>query len=89
MAEERRAGLSAAGACLPAAQADIAAAAEAAGLEYHYMPVNAMNYPGPDLPAMKSLFDDVDRPVLVIGTHFAAPTAGRIVRDGGTYRLDY
>jgi len=28
-------------------------------------------------------------PVLVIGTHFAAPTAGRIVRDGNTYRLDY
>lgn len=28
-----------------------------------------------------------DRPVLVIGTHFAAPTAGRIVRDGGAYRL--
>ena len=45
-------------------QAEIAAAAEAAGLEYHYMPVNAMNYPGPDLPAMKRLFDDPDRPVL-------------------------
>jgi len=30
-----------------------------------------------------------DRPVLVIGTHFAAPTAGRIVRDGDRYRLDY
>jgi glyoxylase-like metal-dependent hydrolase (beta-lactamase superfamily II) len=30
-----------------------------------------------------------DRPVLIIGTHFATPTAGRIVRDGGTYRLDY
>jgi len=30
-----------------------------------------------------------DRPVLIIGTHFAAPTAGRIVRDGATYRLDY
>jgi len=30
-----------------------------------------------------------DRPVLVIGTHFAAPTAGRIVRDGTSYRLDY
>jgi glyoxylase-like metal-dependent hydrolase (beta-lactamase superfamily II) len=30
-----------------------------------------------------------DRPVLIIGTHFAAPTAGRIVRDGGRYRLDY
>jgi len=28
-----------------------------------------------------------DRPVLVIGTHFAAPTAGRIVRDGATYRF--
>lgn len=28
-----------------------------------------------------------DRPVLVIGTHFAAPTAGRIVRDGDAYRL--
>lgn len=30
-----------------------------------------------------------DRPVLIIGTHFAAPTAGRIVRDGDSYRLDY
>ena len=30
-----------------------------------------------------------DRPVLVIGTHFAAPTAGRIVRDGDAFRLDY
>ncbi len=30
-----------------------------------------------------------DRPVLVIGTHFAAPTAGRIVRDGESFRLDY
>lgn len=30
-----------------------------------------------------------DKPVLIIGTHFAAPTAGRIVRDGGTLRLDY
>jgi glyoxylase-like metal-dependent hydrolase (beta-lactamase superfamily II) len=27
-------------------------------------------------------------PTLVIGTHFAAPTAGRIVRDGAAYRLD-
>jgi glyoxylase-like metal-dependent hydrolase (beta-lactamase superfamily II) len=30
-----------------------------------------------------------DRPVLVIGTHFAGPTAGRIVRDGDAYRLDF
>ena len=29
-----------------------------------------------------------DRPVLIIGTHFAAPTAGRIIRDGDSYRLD-
>jgi len=29
-----------------------------------------------------------DRPVLVIGTHFATPTAGHIVRDGECYRLD-
>ena len=30
-----------------------------------------------------------DRPVLVIGTHFAGPTAGKLVRDGDSYRLDY
>ena len=30
-----------------------------------------------------------DRPVLIIGTHFAAPTAGHVVRDGDTFRLDY
>ena len=29
-----------------------------------------------------------DSPVLVIGTHFAGPTAGRLVRDGDRYRLD-
>jgi len=29
-----------------------------------------------------------DRPVLIIGTHFATPTAGHIVRDGDSYRLD-
>lgn len=28
------------------------------------------------------------RPVLVIGTHFAGPSAGRLVRDGDAYRLD-
>lgn len=31
----------------------------------------------------------VDRPVLIIGTHFAGPTAGHIVTDGDAYRLDY
>jgi glyoxylase-like metal-dependent hydrolase (beta-lactamase superfamily II) len=29
-----------------------------------------------------------DTPTLVIGTHFAGATAGRIVRDGDAYRLD-
>lgn len=29
-----------------------------------------------------------DRPVLVIGTHFAGPTAGHLKRDGDVYRLD-
>jgi glyoxylase-like metal-dependent hydrolase (beta-lactamase superfamily II) len=29
-----------------------------------------------------------DRPVLVVGTHFAAPTAGHLVRDGGSWRLE-
>jgi glyoxylase-like metal-dependent hydrolase (beta-lactamase superfamily II) len=28
-----------------------------------------------------------DQPILVIGTHFAAPTAGRIVRDGAAFRF--
>jgi len=28
-----------------------------------------------------------NRPVLVIGTHFAGATAGRILRDGDAYRL--
>ena len=30
-----------------------------------------------------------DRPVLIIGTHFSGPTAGYIVTDGDTFRLDY
>lgn len=29
-----------------------------------------------------------DKPVLVLGTHFANPVGGRIVRDGATYRFD-
>jgi len=28
-----------------------------------------------------------DPAILVIGTHFAAPTAGRIVRDGAAFRF--
>jgi glyoxylase-like metal-dependent hydrolase (beta-lactamase superfamily II) len=29
-----------------------------------------------------------DKPILVLGTHFATPSAGRIVRDGNAWRLD-
>lgn len=29
-----------------------------------------------------------DTPTLIIGTHFAGPTAGKLVRDGNTYRFD-
>lgn len=29
-----------------------------------------------------------DTPTLILGTHFAGPTAGRLVRDGDAYRLD-
>jgi len=29
-----------------------------------------------------------NQPTLVIGTHFAGPTAGRVVRDGDAYRLE-
>jgi glyoxylase-like metal-dependent hydrolase (beta-lactamase superfamily II) len=36
----------------------------------------------------RMLADLASRPVLVIGTHFAGATAGRIVRDGDTYRMD-
>ena len=29
-----------------------------------------------------------DKPILVIGTHYAAPTAGRVVRDGAAFRFE-
>ncbi len=44
--------------------AEIEAAARAAGLEYHYLPVTAMNFPGPGFEQMADLFDDPGRPVL-------------------------
>ena len=44
--------------------ADIAAAAAAAGLEYHYLPITAGNFPGPDFGQMRRLLDDTVRPVL-------------------------
>jgi uncharacterized protein (TIGR01244 family) len=44
--------------------AAIGAAARAAGLEYHHMPVTAANFPGVDFDAMSDLLDDPTRPVL-------------------------
>jgi glyoxylase-like metal-dependent hydrolase (beta-lactamase superfamily II) len=32
--------------------------------------------------------DWADRPILVIGTHYAAPTAGHVVSDGDAYRFE-
>ena len=29
-----------------------------------------------------------DAPILVIGTHWSAPTAGHVRRDGGAFRLE-
>jgi uncharacterized protein (TIGR01244 family) len=42
---------------------ELAAAAKAAGLEYHYCPVNAFNYPGDRLEEMAAAFADESRPV--------------------------
>ena len=37
----------------------------------------------------RRMFADLaDQPVLVIGTHFAAPTAGRVKRDGDAFRFE-
>lgn len=37
----------------------------------------------------RRMFNELaEAPTLVIGTHFAAPTAGRIVRDGDAFRLE-
>ncbi|MCB1730399.1 MAG: TIGR01244 family phosphatase [Halieaceae bacterium] len=43
--------------------AEIEAAALAAGLEYHHLPVTGMNFPGPDVERMAQLLDDSSRPV--------------------------
>ena len=43
--------------------AEVEQAAKAAGLEYHYYPLNAFNYPGNDVEGMAALFDDREKPV--------------------------
>jgi hypothetical protein len=37
---------------------------------------------------LRMLADLAGQPTLVIGTHFAMPTAGRVVRDGDAWRLE-
>ncbi len=32
--------------------------------------------------------ESADKPILVIGTHYAAPTAGHVRRDGAGFRFD-
>jgi glyoxylase-like metal-dependent hydrolase (beta-lactamase superfamily II) len=50
---------------------------------------NADSDPEQALATRRSFLERyADTPTLVIGTHFAGPTAGRIVRDAGAYRLD-
>lgn len=44
--------------------AAIAAAAHAAGLEYHHLPVTAMDFPGAGFAEMCELLDNPARPVL-------------------------
>ena len=44
--------------------AEIAAAAQAAGLEYYYLPITAMDFPGPDFAQMCEILADADKPVL-------------------------
>jgi uncharacterized protein (TIGR01244 family) len=46
------------------ASAAMAAAAQAAGMEYYHMPITAPGFPGPDFDAMSALLDDPARPVL-------------------------
>jgi uncharacterized protein (TIGR01244 family) len=43
--------------------AQIGAAALAAGLEYHHLPVTALDFPGPGVAQMAALLDDASRPV--------------------------
>lgn len=45
------------------AGSEIEAAALAAGLEYHHLPVTGMDFPGPDVERMAMLLDDSSRPV--------------------------
>ncbi len=45
------------------ASAELEAAARAAGIAYYYLPVTAMDFPGPDASTIKNLFSDETHPV--------------------------
>lgn len=49
-----------------------------------------VDFDGPQaVETRKRIFAEyADRPVLIIGSHFAAPTAGHLKRDGDAYRLE-
>ena len=68
--------------------ADIAAAAALAGIEYHHIPVTAMNFPGAGIETMRALFNNPERPVLAFcrsGTRCA--NLWVVTRDDGQ-RMD-
>jgi glyoxylase-like metal-dependent hydrolase (beta-lactamase superfamily II) len=46
------------------------------------------NDPKAAVATRRSLFAEwADQPILVIGTHFPAPTAGHVLRDGAAFRF--
>ncbi|GAB5450148.1 MAG: TIGR01244 family sulfur transferase [Halioglobus sp.] len=45
------------------ASAEMEAVARELGLEYHHMPVTAMDFPGPDFDAFSDLLDNPQQPV--------------------------
>ena len=45
--------------------------------------------PGPATVTRRRMFAEwADQPILVIGTHYAAPTAGHVRRDGEAFRFE-
>ena len=44
--------------------------------------------PMPRVTRRRMLAELAGQPTLVIGTHFAVPTVGHVVRDGDAWRLD-
>ncbi|WP_135468811.1 MBL fold metallo-hydrolase [Crenalkalicoccus roseus] len=53
----------------------------------HWNSTADMDPPAAEATRRRLFGELAGRPVLVIGTHFAAPTAGRVVRDGDAFRL--